>query len=82
MKDLDLDGILMRVLQEHKHKIAELLSNVCSHHYEETLCLMRKGPPVSLPSTSKNNLRGLCNKPVSMNSLSGSKGKITDHIHG
>lgn len=51
MEDLDLDGIHLRVLKEHKHEIAELLAKVCSCHYEETLCLVRRPLPVSLPST-------------------------------
>lgn len=51
MEDLDLDGIHLRVLKEHKHEIAELLAKVCSCHYEETLCLVRRALPVSLPST-------------------------------
>lgn len=45
MEDFNLDGIHLRVLKEHKHRIAELLAEACCCPYEETLCLISGSPP-------------------------------------
>lgn len=44
MEDVHLDGVHLRVLKKHKHRIAELLAEVCSCHYEEKLCLVNGSP--------------------------------------
>lgn len=53
MEDLDLDGIHLGILKEFKHGMAETLAKVSSCHYKEPLCLIRRGPSVSLPSTKQ-----------------------------
>lgn len=40
MEDLNLEDIHLKVLKEHKHRIAELLAEACSCHYEKTLSLI------------------------------------------